>query len=137
MLVFQRFRHINLVKAGRVLGISRRQHMADRCEDHPGGRNDGTFLTTAFHDAFIWGFVIRRFVGFHGCMGSLHQCRFEADAGTCDPNKFLLKRTKQSEQIPDPFGILGIILISFVKTILRVRSWRAAYLCLKGETYTD
>ena len=46
--------------------------MVDRREDHPGDRNDGTFLTTTFHDALIFGFVIRRFVGFHGCMGNLY-----------------------------------------------------------------
>ena len=50
-------------------------------EDYLGDSNDGTFLTAAFHDAFIFGLVVRRFVGFHGCMGNLDQCRFEVDAG--------------------------------------------------------
>ena len=90
LFVFPGFRHVNLVKIGRIPYFPSIQYLEDGSEDHPGDRNDGTFLAAAFHDAFIFGLVVRRLVGFHGCMGNLYQCRFEVDAGTCDSDRFLL-----------------------------------------------
>ncbi len=64
--------------------------MVDGSEEHPGESNDGTFFVTVLHNAFIFLFVVRRFIRFHDCMGNLYQCRFEVDTGMCYSDRFLL-----------------------------------------------
>lgn len=59
--------------------------MVGGSKNHSVNHDDGTFLTRAFHDAFIFGFVERRSVRFHCCIGNLHQYRFDVDTGTCNP----------------------------------------------------
>ncbi len=56
------FRHINFVKIGRIPHLACRQHLIGGRKEHPGNRNGGAFLTTTFHDALIFGFVVRRLV---------------------------------------------------------------------------
>ena len=76
----------------------------------PGDGNNGSFFTTALHNTFIFLFIVRRLVGFHGCMSDLHQCRFEVDTGTCYPDRFLLTSRfivagSQSCPTTEAFGI--------------------------------
>jgi len=62
----------------------------DSGEYHPCNSDNGSFFSSSFRNAFIFNFVVRRFIRFHGCMGNLHQCRFEVNTGTCNADRFLL-----------------------------------------------
>ncbi len=39
-------------------------YLVDGSEDHPGDHSNGTFLAAAFHDALIFGLVIRGLLAF-------------------------------------------------------------------------
>lgn len=62
-------RHINFMQIARIRFFTRRKHLLKR---------------------FIFLFAVRKLIGFYGRMDTLNQCRFEADTGTCNPDRLFL-----------------------------------------------
>lgn len=67
------------------LKASGKQQSGSSCDG-----NYGSLFTSSLGNALAFVFVVRSSRGFYGSMGALHQCWFEVDSGTCDPDRLLL-----------------------------------------------
>ena len=75
-------RHIDFVEVGWIPNFAGFNHVIDGGKNHPSDGNNGTFFALPFANAFVFGFVVRRFIGLHRGMGDLHQRRSEVYLGT-------------------------------------------------------
>ena len=134
LLIMHFLWHIDFIQIARIPLFTSGKHLVYSSEEHPSDGNNGSLFTSSFHKALVLSLVVRSGCGFYGSMGTLYQCWFEVDSGTCDPNRFLLtgrlvvarRQARPAAQAPGR-----------VKTILRLRAHGITYLCLKGGTYTD
>ena len=82
LFFLQMHRHIDLEEVNRIPFFQIGEHGKNSSQNHPGNGNDGAFLAPAFGDILIFDGVVRRILVLHGCVGSLHQRRFEIDSRT-------------------------------------------------------
>lgn len=82
LFFFQMLRHIYPIKVNRIPFFQIGKHDENSSQNHPGNGNDGSFLTPAFGNPFIFERVVRGKFVLHGCVGNLYQRRFEIDSRT-------------------------------------------------------
>ena len=92
MLSFQFIRHIELEKVAGMKNLAGLQHGEDGSQQHHAGSgDDGAFLTTALHNAFVLDSEVGAFLGsLGGSVGSLDQSRLEVDACTRYPDRLIV-----------------------------------------------
>ena len=82
LLLFEVFGHINLEQVNRIPDFSGGKHGIDGGQNHSGNGDDCSFLAPALGNMLIFQSIIRIQLVLHGCVGDLHQHRFEINSGT-------------------------------------------------------